>query len=198
MTAGRCHPVAGPTPEEEIRMPDVIGAIREKWLALGGEGALGPALDVERPTFDGVGRAQAFARGAIISWHPAVGAFSVWGGIGQKWQSLDREQYGYPITDESACPDGIGRFNTFRSMQVPGGPLASIYWTPRTGAHEIHGGIRARWASIGFERSALGYPTSDEHGNAARRRNDFEHGFIDWDATNGAQTHIEGAVLIDD
>jgi len=60
-------------------MADIIGAIRDKWLRLGGEGFFGPALDIERPTFDGVGRAQAFNGGAIISWHPQTGAFAVWG-----------------------------------------------------------------------------------------------------------------------
>ena len=37
-------------------MPDVIGAIRDKWLAIGGDAFTGPALDIERPTFDGIGR----------------------------------------------------------------------------------------------------------------------------------------------
>ena len=60
---------------------EVIGAIREKWLKLGGEGFFGHAIDIERPTFDGVGRAQQFSGGGIISWHPAMGAFAVWGQI---------------------------------------------------------------------------------------------------------------------
>jgi uncharacterized protein with LGFP repeats len=83
-------------------------------------------------------------------------------------------------------------------MQFPSGPLASIYWTPRTGAHEVHGAIRARWELIGLERSKLGYPTSDEHANGSVRQNNFEHGFIDWDPVHGAQTHIAGTVPFDD
>jgi uncharacterized protein with LGFP repeats len=75
-------------------MADIIGAIRDKWLRLGGEGFFGPALDIERPTFDGVGRAQAFNDGAIISWHPGTGAFAVWGLIGAKWVASGREQFG--------------------------------------------------------------------------------------------------------
>ena len=97
-------------------MADVIGAIREKWLKLGGEGFFGHAIDIERPTFDGVGRAQQFSGGGIISWHPAIGAFAVWGQIGAKWVALGREKYGYPITDELTCADGRGRLNHFRSM----------------------------------------------------------------------------------
>ena len=178
-------------------MADVIGAIRDKWLAVGGEGGFGAALDVERPTFDGTGRAQSFANGKFISWHPQIGAFVVFGAIAQKWVAFGREQYGYPITDELSTPDGRGRFNHFRTMQANGHPEASIYWTPTTGAHEIHGAIRQAWASKGFERGELGYPTSDEldagHGT---RRSNFEHGFIDWTAQRGA--HIHGPVHFDE
>src|SRR5262245_34654061 len=45
---------------EEI-VAEIIGAIRDTWQRLGGEGFFGPALDIERPTFDGVGRAQSFS-----------------------------------------------------------------------------------------------------------------------------------------
>ena len=54
---------------------------------------------------------------------------------------------GYPVTDESGTPDHVGRFNHFEG--------GSIYWTPQTGAHEVHGAIRALWASLGWERSGL-------------------------------------------
>ena len=170
-------------------MADVIGAIRDKWQSLGGESGFGAALDIERPTFDGQGRAQEFAGGKSISWHPHTGAFAVWGAIHAKWVGQGRERFGYPVTDESPCPDGRGRFNHFRAMQLPGTPDASIYWTARTGAHELHGAIRAKWASLGWERGKLGYPTSDEHdfpaGGSGARRSDFEHGRIEWTARGG-------------
>ena len=169
-------------------MAVVIGAIREKWLQLGGEGFSGAPLTVERPTFDGVGRAQHFAHGVVISWHPSLGAFAVWGLINAKWQALGAEQFGYPGTDELGCPDGRGRFNHFRAMQHAGGPPSSIYWTPSTGAHEVHGAIRAAWKDQGFERGSLGYPTSDEFSTSGPgRRSDFEHGFISWTPTGGAR-----------
>jgi hypothetical protein len=62
---------------------------------------------------------------------------------------------GYPTTDETGTPDGVGRFNHFFNS-------GSIYWTPATNAWSIHGAIRAKWASMGWERSCLGYPVSDE------------------------------------
>src|SRR3569833_1684160 len=139
-------------------MADVIGAIRDKWLKLGGEGFTGVAIDVEQPTFAGVGRAQQFQRDITISWHPTLGeAFAVWGAIGQKWFSLKQKQIGYPGTDEMGSKDGRGRFNHFRAMQLAGGPPASIYWTPTTGAHEVHGAIREAWKRIGFVWCSFGF-----------------------------------------
>jgi len=85
-------------------MPEVIGAIREKWLVLGGEAGFGAALDIERPTFDGVGRAQSFHGGGTISWHPAVGAFAVWGAIGAKWIALGRERSTLAIRPVMSSP----------------------------------------------------------------------------------------------
>ena len=112
--------------------------------------------------------------------------------------SIGREQYGYPVTDELACPDGRGRFTHFRTMALLGDPEASIYWTPTTGAHELRGAIRAAWAAGGFERGPLGYPTSDEFdigGQPGGRRSNVEHGFIDWSAQRGAR--VRGPVLFD-
>jgi uncharacterized protein with LGFP repeats len=81
----------------------------------------------------------------------------VHGAILAKYQDLGGESsfLGYPTTDESGTPDGVGRFNHFQA--------GSIYWTPSTGAHEVHGLIRDYWSAHGWERNAaLGYPISDE------------------------------------
>ena len=148
-------------------MTDVIGAIRAKWLTFGGEAGFGRPLDIERPTFDGVGRTQPFANGRFIAWHPSTGAFVVWGAIAATWIAVGRERYGYPITDELVAPDGRGRFNHFRiGATSPGQPEASIYWTPTTGAHEVHGAIRTAWAKQGWERGPVRLP----HQQRARGR----------------------------
>ena len=95
---------------------------------------------------------------------------------------------GYPSTDEIGTPDGIGRFNHFQ--------YGSIYFTPQTGAWEVHGAIRAHWAALGWERSVVGYPTSDETpvGDGIGRYNKFQHGTIYWSPTTGA-FEVHGAIL---
>ncbi len=60
---------------------------------------------------------------------------------------------------------------------------------PQHRAHEVHGAIYAQWASLGWERSGLGYPITDEYAIPGGRGNDFVHGTITWQAsTNTTQT----------
>ncbi len=164
----------------------VYGAIGDKYAKLGGAGgALGaPASDEADAPYGG--RFNSFQHG-FIYWHPKTGAFGVWGPIGEKWNQVGRVAYGYPITDESTAPDGRGRYNHFRAIHMGGNPEGSIYWTPETGAHTIYGGIRGKWASMGWERSWLGYPTTDEYQDGGYRRSNFEHGYIRWTAQGGAE-----------
>lgn len=93
----------------------------------------------------------------------------------QDRRALDWEKgiLGYPITDEVTPPDGVGRYNVVEH--------GSIYWTPATGAHEVHGRIRDAWMTTGWEAGSLGYPTSDEYAVSGGRRSDFQHGSITWD-----------------
>lgn len=106
---------------------------------------------------------------------------SVIGEIRKKWLALGGEKsvLGKPLTDELKTPDGIGRFNRFQG--------GFIYWTPKTGAHEIHGAIRDKWAALGFEKSWLGYPISDEEKfPEGGRVSSFQRGAIYWWPDTGA------------
>ena len=160
----------------------VHGSIRNKWASLGWERCafLGYPVTDENGCPDGVGRYNHFQNGSIY-WTQATGAWSVHGLIRDKWASLGWERcafLGYLLTDESACPDGVGRYNHFQH--------GSIYWTPATGAWSVHGSIRDTWASLGWERSALGYPVSDEHDlPGGGRVSNFQHGSINWTASRG-------------
>ncbi len=132
------------------------------------------------------GRFQRFDLGEIF-WTSATGAHEIHGDIRQEWYHLNGAGsagfLGFPISDETGTPDGIGRFNRFQA--------GMIYWAPATGAHGIHGAILDRWSALGFERSYLGYPISDEQdwtnpANGARGRvSAFEHGNIGWTPLDG-------------
>jgi LGFP repeat len=172
----------------------VYGAIGAKYAALGGErGVMGAPMTDEADAPFG-GRFNQFRNGYIY-WHPQIGAFAVWGAIGAKWNEMGRVNYGYPITDELPTPDGVGRFNHFRALHLQGKPEASIYWTPRTGAHAIYGAIRDTWARQGWERGELGYPTNDEYQDGKYRRSDFERGYIRWSADTGIKVVKAGELI---
>ncbi|QRN94387.1 N-acetylmuramoyl-L-alanine amidase [Archangium violaceum] len=169
---------------------EVHGLIRARWEALDWEkGVLGYPITGEMATPDGVGRYNHFRKGTLLGsiyWTPDTGAHEIHGLIRAKWEALDWEKgvLGYPITDEMVTPDGVGRYNHFRK----GGTEGSIYWTPTTGAWAVHGLIREKWASLGWERSALGYPVSDEYAVTGGRESEFQKGFITYTAATGALT----------
>src|SRR5262249_10556752 len=64
-----------------------------------------------------------------------------------------------------------------------------------SGTHELHGGIRDRYISLGREMSALGYPITDETGtpDGYGRFNTFEGGAIYWTPSTGAK-YVLGAI----
>jgi uncharacterized protein with LGFP repeats len=165
---------------------EVHGAIRDEWASLGWQaGFLGYPLTDEVALQDGIGRCNHFQGGSIY-WTPNTGAHEVHGAIRDEWTSLGWQAgfLGYPLTDEVALQDGIGRCNHFQG--------GSIYWTPDTGAHEVHGAIRDKWISLGWQLGYLGYPTSDEGPwtNPSNLRpgriSSFQWGQIGWTSQDGA------------
>ena len=97
-------------------------------------------------------------QGCDIYYSKADGAHEVHGDIRAKYNALGGAAgvLGLPVTDETATPDGIGRYNHFNK----GG---SIYWTPTTGPMVVRGVIRNLWAKQGWERGPMGYPVADEY-----------------------------------
>lgn len=160
----------------------VYGAIGDKYRQLGANsGPLGAPKSNELDAARG-GRYNKFANG-FIYWHPNIGAYAVYGVIGEKWSRLGREAgFGYPLTDETPAAGG-GRFNDFENSK-------SIYWHPRTGAHAIYGAIRDKWVSMGRELSKHGYPKTHEYAEAGSnsRRVDFECGHITWSKSTGVRS----------
>jgi uncharacterized protein with LGFP repeats len=164
----------------------IHGAIRAKWASLGWERSfLGyPTSDETAAPGSAPGRFNNFSNSGSIYWTQATGASSIHGAIRAKYLALGgpASVLGYPITDETGTPDGIGRFNHFSSTDGFG---ASIYWTPSTGPWSVHGAIRARWANMGWERSCLGYPVSDEFAIPGGRQSNFQGGRITYSFSSG-------------
>ncbi|MER6362789.1 DUF2599 domain-containing protein [Kitasatospora sp. NPDC001527] len=157
----------------------VDGAIWTEYTqAPGVREALGCPTGDELGLPDGVGRRQAFEHGSIY-WSPDTGAHAVWGLVLQEWgrHGWEGGYMGYPLTDELRNPDGIGVRQRFQN--------ATVYWSPGTGAHAVHGNIGWWWGQYGYERGSYGYPTSDEYdtggvgGNVDDNRGvrqDFQYG----------------------
>lgn len=171
-------PVLYESPKASSAVLAVLGRdekIKAKYEALGGAARLG------QPTEKTIGQIWTFAGSAIVYNAKAGAAFEIHGAIYERWRAAGGLGYGVPDTDETATPDGIGRYNHFN------GGTASIYWTPQTGAHTIYGDIRKRWAELGWERGYLGYPISDEVDFAdGGRANEFQNGGIYWWPDTGA------------
>ena len=63
---------------------------------------------------------------------------------------------GQPVTDERTCPDGIGKNRVYQDGKT------IVYWTPQTPAAAVSGKNLERYAQIGYEKSVLGYPITNE------------------------------------
>lgn len=126
------------------------------------------------------GRASTFQRGNEY-WSAATGAWFVKGGNLATYLAMGGPAgYGLPLGNEAITGDRRGTFQHFS----PG--TRSIFYLSGIGAHEVHGGIRQKWASLGWERSRLGYPTSNEFAIPGGRRSSFQFGYITYDSRSGA------------
>ncbi|MBB1157682.1 AbfB domain-containing protein [Amycolatopsis dendrobii] len=160
--------------------PDTSSEITQRWL---NDDALraraGEPVDAEQA--DGSVRWRDYQH-ARLYWRQDTGVHEVRENILdaylKRFGGHQFANFGPPVTDQSVTPDGIGRYNHF----VNGG---SIYWTQATGAYGVWGAIRTKWAEMGWERSFLGYPTSDEYAIPEGRRSTFQGGWIDWIAATG-------------
>lgn len=97
---------------------------------------------------------------------------------------------GSPTIAETTTPDGVGKFRHYEH--------GSIYWHPDTGAHEVHGLIRQKWASIGWEKSYLGYPMTDEIDtfDGAGRVTKFQGGELIWRKATNAVSEVKSSDLV--
>lgn len=163
----------------------VEGLNKAKYDKLGGVmGSLGFPTSDERTAEDGDGRFNTFQNGEVYWRRGTAESFEIHGSILAKWKKLGgvKGTFGYPVTDETVTPNQIGRYNHFQN--------GSIYYRPCVGgAYQVTGLIRNRWAELGWEKSYLGYPLTDELAteDGAGRFNRFQRGWIVWHPAHGAK-----------
>lgn len=147
---------------------EVHGPILTRLLTLGGPSYVGfPTSD--STVVAGNGRLVVFSRGRIY-WSSATGAWWSHGHILGKYLALGGPaKFGLPINDVNAMAGG--QFEHFTGSR-------SIFWSANTMNHMVTGRIRARYASLGYARSCLGFPTTDPYPVRNGWRSNFEHGSI--------------------
>lgn len=154
----------------------VRSAPLNRWGSLGWESSsLGYPVTGTTPVPGRAGLYQHFERGSLY-YTQATGTRVVEGAVRDRWASLGWETspLGFPTGDTTATPDGRGTYQHFQG--------GSVYATATTGAQVLAGAMRSSWASRGWERSSLGYPTT-----AAGRTAD----------ARGSYQWFEGGLLLD-
>ena len=144
----------------------IKGAIRERYDKI--SGGLGQPTSSEYcPNKDTCW--QSFQRGAII-WHSSTGAWESKGGIRERWAKLGWQggAMGYPTGPE--VWDGRGWWQNYEHGAIVG--------TAKLGFWESKGGIRERWAKLGWQGGAMGYPTGPEVWDGRGWWQNYEHGAI--------------------
>jgi uncharacterized protein with LGFP repeats len=137
-------------------------------------------------------------QGGSIYWSAATGAHVVYGGIGDKYNSLGGPAaYGLPVSDEAGVPDvPWARVTDFQNGRA-------IFWSEATGAHTVYGAIWAKYAATAYEtdysgtnvQGILGAASSDEMdvpGVPGARMNTFQSGTIYWSPGTGAHVVYGG------
>ncbi|MFI6302605.1 AbfB domain-containing protein [Amycolatopsis thailandensis] len=166
--------------------PWITTKIDERWLNEDwwGWNGLGPQTQAEN-ILNGI-RYKRFQKGGGF-WSAEYGVKRILEPMLTKYlESGGRSIPGFvPREDTLYLPDGQGMCNHFP------GPR-SIYYHPSIGPKLIYGAIFDRWAGLGYERSRLGYPTSDEMdypGVPGKRVSYFQKGRIEHTPSEGAKEY---------
>jgi uncharacterized protein with LGFP repeats len=112
------------------------------------------------------------------------------GAIFLKWASIGGEAsaLGSPTSPE-ASGGGGAKYANFEK--------GAMYWSPQSGAEPVTGAIYDAWASLGFERGALGLPTSGEIQEPQWIVQNFQHGTLNFDREKGTVTRVIDGVPVE-
>ena len=112
------------------------------------------------------------------------------GAIFARWDSMGgmNSMLGAPTSPE-ASGEGSTRYVTFKK--------GALYWSPESGAEPVTGAIYSAWGSLGFERGALGLPTSAEIQEPLWIVQNFQHGTLNFDREKGTVTRVTDGVPLE-
>jgi uncharacterized protein with LGFP repeats len=112
------------------------------------------------------------------------------GAILARWDSMGgmNSPLGAPTSPE-ASGGGATRYATFDK--------GAVYWSPQSGAEPVTGAIYKAWGSLGFERGALGLPTSAEIQEPQWIVQNFQHGTLNFDREKGTVTRVIDGVPLE-
>jgi uncharacterized protein with LGFP repeats len=122
---------------------------------------------------------------------PADLAESLRGGaIFDRWAKMGGQAspLGQPTSPETAG-DAEARYVTFER--------GAVYWSPQSGAEPVTGAIYDAWGKLGFERGALGLPTSAEIQEPQWIVQNFQHGTLNFDREKGTVTRVIDGVPLE-
>jgi SpoIID/LytB domain protein len=93
---------------------------------------------------------------------------------------------GAATSGELSTPNGSGAYQHYAG--------GSIYASAATGAHEVRGAIRSKWASLGWE-TGMGFPTTGDSRTPGGTGyyTHFQGGSVYWTPSTGAQA-VRGAI----
>ncbi|WP_141212375.1 CHAP domain-containing protein [Enemella evansiae] len=167
----------------------VRGSILDKYAAGGYEkGRLGYPTSGEFCGLRDGGCGQRFT-GGLVLWSPGTGAHTVWGGMLEAYapQKFEAGPLGYPTSDEFCGLRDGGCGQRFTD--------GLILWSAATGPNPVRGSILDRYAAMGYETGAMGYPSSPEFGGLVSGGvgQRFANGMMYYTAATGAQP-VRGAI----
>ncbi|ULE35622.1 N-acetylmuramoyl-L-alanine amidase [Mycobacterium sp. IDR2000157661] len=112
------------------------------------------------------------------------------GAIFARWESMGgmASPLGRPTSLEAAG-QGPARYVTFEH--------GAVYWSPTSGAEPVIGEIYKAWGALGFERGALGLPTSSEINEPQWVVQNFQHGTLNFDREKGTVTRVIDGVPVE-
>ena len=171
------------TPEAKLNLIDVAADVAKAWIGkrLADKGEAGETILRDKLGQE-IGRYVAYDN-AHVYWRtgeraayavphadpaiPSSGLFEAWAMFG--WES---GPLGFPVRDFTKLEDGA-------VMAFQGGVLYRKDGRP---GFYVTGVIGRRYLKEGAEAGVLGYPITNEYDNGTGgRRQDFEHGTLDWD-----------------